>query len=270
MELINDRYDNRYDGFCNFCSLIDNNNINNFRSNNYFKSIVENVHILYGSQYYKLITEKYNDIIDKINWGKIEKLSNIGNPDKNYYFFNEKKYIFTPTILRYILFTLNMLSHIKNNTNIKELNIIEIGGGFGFQSILLKEMINIFDLKLNKYTIIDLKSVCNLQNIFINKCKEIDETDYDNLGSMTFDNFNLDDDNYNFVISNYALGELNTVWQNTYINNIISKVEHGYFCWNFSPSNPNIHSYFTNKDIIKEEEEPQTNCAPIKSYILRY
>ena len=67
MELINDRYDNRYDGFCNFCSLIDNNNINNFRSNNYFKSIVENVNILYGSQYYKLITEKYNDIIDKIN-----------------------------------------------------------------------------------------------------------------------------------------------------------------------------------------------------------
>ena len=70
---------------------------------------------------------------------------------------------------------------------------------------------------------------------------------------MTFDNFNLDDNDYNFVISNYALGELNTVWQNTYINNIISKVEHGYFCWNFSPSNPNIHSYFTNKDIIKEE-----------------
>ncbi len=24
------------------------------------------------------------------------------------------------------------------------------------------------------------------------------------------------------------------------------------------------------KDIIKEEENPQTNCPPVKSYILRY
>ena len=97
----------------------------------------------------------------------------------------------------------------------------------------------------------------------------IDKLSFKNFKSLTYENF-TDKKTYNFAISNYALGELNTYWQNTYINNIISKIEHGYFCWNFSPTNPNIHSYFTSKDIIKEEENPQTNCPPVKSYILRY
>lgn len=261
--------DNRYNGFQKFCSLINNTNINFFRSNNYFKSIVENVNIYFGNKYFKLIKENYSEYLEYIDWDTIEKLANIGNPEKNFYNFNNKKVTITPTILRYILFTFNILNHIKNNTEIKELNIVEIGGGFGFQPILLYKLSNLFDIKINKYTIIDLKEVCNLQNTFIDKCKTIEPSTFENLNSITFNNFK-DVETYNFVISNYALGELNTFWQNTYVENIISKIEHGYFCWNFSPANPNIHSYFTSKDIIKEEENPQTNCPPVKSYILRY
>ena len=261
--------DNRYNGFQKFCSLINDNNINYFRSNNYFKSIVENVNIYFGNQYFKLIKQNYSQYLSDVDWDIIEKLANIGNPEKISIDLITKKITITPTILRYILFTFNILNHIKNNTEIKELNIIEIGGGFAFQPILLYKFSNLFDIKINRYTIIDLKEVCNLQNTFIKKCNEINPNTFHNLNSVTYNDINNVSE-YNFVISNYALGELNTYWQNTYVDNIISKINHGYFCWNFSPANPNIHSYFTNKDIIKEEENPQTNCPPIKSYILRY
>ena len=49
---------------------------------------------------------------------------------------------------------------------------MEVGGGFGFQSILLHELAHLFDLKVLKYTILDLEPVCNLQNTFITECKK--------------------------------------------------------------------------------------------------
>ena len=43
--------------------------------------------------------------------------------------------------------------------------------------------------------------------------------------------------------------------KNKYLKiDIVSKIKHGYFCWNFSPQNPKIHDYFTTIKIIKEEE----------------
>lgn len=268
MSLNTEKEDNRYDSFSYFCSKVNKENIEHFRNNNFFRSIVENVNDSFGKEYYDIINAKYSNIISEINWSKIEELSNIGNPQTNEYIFNGNKYNLSNTVLRYILFTFNMLSHIIDNTNIKHLNVIEIGGGFGFQGILFYEMANIFNLDIEKYSIIDLKNVCNLQNTFIMKCKEKYDN-YNGLNSVEYNNFTLNS-NVNFVISNYCLGELNSYWQNTYIRNIVSKVEHGYFCWNFSPANPKIHSYFNSKKTIKEEETPQTNTPPIKSYIIRY
>ena len=74
--------DNRYNGFQKFCSLINDNNINYFRSNNYFKSIVENVNIYFGNQYFKLIKQNYSQYLSDVDWDIIEKLANIGNPEK--------------------------------------------------------------------------------------------------------------------------------------------------------------------------------------------
>jgi len=259
--------DNRYDGWSNLCSQINSFNIYNFRKNNHFRSIVENVSPQFGMQYFNNIMNNYSEYISKIDWKTIEVLANVGSPFNQEYTFNNNKYKISPTILRYVKFTFDTLTHIKNNTSLTELNIVEIGGGFGFQAILLYEFAHLFDLKVLKYTIIDLEAVCNLQNIFINECKKFTNIKYDNFQSVTYDNFNLDNDN--FFISNYALGELNTYWQNIYIRNVISKINHGYLCWNFSPANPKIHSYYNSIKTIKEKENPQTNNS-VKSYIIRY
>jgi len=258
--------DNRYDGWGNFCSQINGFNIYNFRKNNYFRSIVETVSPHFGMLYFNNINNKYSKYISNIDWKTIEVLANVGSPYNQQYIFNNNKYSLSPTILRYIQFTLDTLTHIKNNTPLTELNIVEIGGGFGFQGILLYEFAHLFDLKVSNYTIVDLKSVCNLQNTFINECKKFTNITY-NLNAITFDDYK--ENNNNFFISNYALGELNTYWQNTYIRNIVSKIKHGYLCWNFSPENPKIHSYFHSIKTTQEEENPQTNNS-VKNYIIRY
>ena len=123
--------------------------------------------------YYNNINNNYKNYISDINWNKIELLGNIGNPYSQEYTFNNTTYKFSPTILRYIQFTFDILTHIKNNTELNELNIVEIGGGFGFQSILLYELAYLFNIKVTKYTIVDLKYVCNLQNTFIKQCNKV-------------------------------------------------------------------------------------------------
>ena len=138
--------DNRYDGWANFCSQINGINIYNFRKNNYFRSIVETVSPHFGMLYFNNINNKYSKYISNIDWKTIEVLANVGSPYNQQYIFNNNKYSLSPTILRYIQFTLDTLTHIKNNTALTELNIVEIGGGFGFQGILLYVFAHLFDL----------------------------------------------------------------------------------------------------------------------------
>ena len=65
-----------------------------------------------------------------------------------------------------------------------KINVVEIGGGYGFQAIMLYELASLFELEVKKYTVIDLKEVCNLQNIFVNECNKTSE-DYANELSKT-------------------------------------------------------------------------------------
>ena len=67
MELAKDELkDNRYDGFRNFCKLINNKNIHHFRNNGYFKLMVENVSLHFSNEYYRIIKEKYSPLFSKI------------------------------------------------------------------------------------------------------------------------------------------------------------------------------------------------------------
>lgn len=270
---INEKVDNRYNNFRLFCSQINESNINVFRSNNFFRSIVENVNNDYGNQYYKHVIENYNDYLDlnNVDWKELENVMKIGNPlVMDNYVINNETYEFSPTVMRYFQFTLDMFKHIKEKEITNELNVVEIGGGFGCQAALFCYFAKFFDIKVKTYTIIDLEEVCNLQKHYVKAVSKTLHLYDNNIKSITSDQYNNNYDT-NFVLSNYALGELNSYWQDFYINTIIKKSDNGYFCWNFSPANPTIHEYFKSIDnLIKQEENPQTNCPPVKSYILRY
>lgn len=255
--------DNRYDGFKYHCRDIDETNILTFKENNYLKSIVDNVSYEYGLEYLQNILN-YNVNLD---WNKIKKINDIGNPTNHSFTINNNNILLSPTTLRYVQYTLDILNHIKNYLKINNLKIVEVGGGYGAQSVFLFELCNLFDITIDKYEILDLYEVNNLQKHYINICEATTNNKY-NIEAFILDEYNYENENY--FISNYALGELTKDWQDLYIDNVISKIKNGYICWNFSPQNPNIHEYFNNIEKTIEEENPQTNCAPVKSYIIKY
>ena len=254
--------DNRYNNFKYHCSNINISNIISFKNNESFNSIIENVSYSYGLNYLNNIM-KYNLEID---WDKIKLINDIGNPNNNTFFVNNNKILLSSTTLRYIQFTLDILNHIKNTLNLNTIKFVEVGGGYGAQAIFLFELCNLFNITIENYEIIDLQEVNNLQQCYIDQCSVINK-DYP-IEVITIDEYEYDDENY--FISNYALGEFTKKWQDRYINDVASKIIHGYICWNFSPENQKIHEYFDNIEKIIEEENPQTNCPPVKSYIIKY
>ena len=58
-----------------------------------------------------------------------------------------------------------ILKYIKE-FDLKDLNIIEIGGGYGGLCYYLKNIAELYNINISSYTIFDLEFVNNLQNNF--------------------------------------------------------------------------------------------------------
>lgn len=254
-----------YNGFKYICANINENNINYFKQNIEIIGVIETVFKIFGDAY--LINIMKYDESKYIDWKKIKILNDIGTPKQEKFIINNEEIMLSPTTLRYIQFSFDMLSYAKNILNLNSLNVVEIGGGYGFQSVLLYELSDLFKIKIDKYTIIDLPETNNLQKHFIKEVYKFTENKHD-IVITDYKNINLD--NPNFLISNYALGEFYKSWQDYYIENVIKHIDHGYICWNFI-NNTNIHEYFLKiKNISIEEENPQTNCSHVKNHIIKY
>ena len=196
-------------------------------------------------------------------------MNDIGNPDNIQYTINGSNYLLSPTTLRYVQFTLDMLTHITSK-GLKQINIYEVGGGYGCQSILLVLLSPLFNVSVLSYTIVDLKKINNLQKHYLNRATTVLNTDLTKtirlIDPSILNSLQIENKQENYFISNYALGELHKQWQDYYVSRIVSKSEHGFICWNFSVGNKKIHRYFDSISTLITEEDPQTNCYPVKSY----
>jgi len=161
--------------------------------------------------------------------------------------------------ISYVIKALNIIHHISN-LGINNLNIVEIGGGYGGQAYVLLKMSPNFDICIKSYTIFDLKYPSLIQTKYLNF---VEIKNQYNINS--YYNFDIDKDtisNFNFVISNYALSEISTDIQNEYFDKILYNVDHGFMLWNFLNNKPlnkklSIDNY---KNITFEKEE----CNPDK------
>jgi hypothetical protein len=254
-----------YNGFKYICANINENNINYFKQNIHILGIIETVSKTFGYAYLSNII-KYEEF-KCIDWKKIKILNDIGSPKQEIFNINNQEILLSPTTLRYIQFSFDMLSYAKNILKLNSLNVVEIGGGYGFQSVLFYHFCDLFNIKIDKYTIIDLPETNNLQKHFVKEACKYSENKNDII-ITDYKNINLD--NTNFLISNYALGEFYKSWQDYYIENVVKHIPHGYICWNFM-NNTQIHEYFFKiKNIIIEEENPQTNYSQFKNHIIKY
>ena len=140
---------------------------------------------------------------------------------------NEK---ISPTTLRYVLAGIKTLCHIKFNLLLNNVDIIEIGAGYGGQCRILFLLCSIFKINITSYKIFDLEHPLLLQQKYLTTMGDVD------MKLLSF--FNLD--NYSnlcsgsFVISNYCIGEIDIQTRQLYFDRIFKYITHGYMYWNIT------------------------------------
>ena len=178
-----------------------------------------------------------------------------GNPKKIK--FSDSTTELTGSSLRYLYTGLD----IKSKLNITEkINVVEIGAGYGGQSVILDKIINI-----ENYLFVDLKEVNLLIDRFLNNFKVNFNYSFKSLEDDFQDDFEFD-----LIISNYAFSELPRNLQNLALNKIINKSRSGYMIVNshnlekdFFLKKYNFYTIDELKEIIPNlivlEENPQSH-----------
>lgn len=237
--------DNIYIKFNNYLhSICDKNDINNFKNNESVTYMLEHVNYNQGLEYLSLIILKTpftkEDIINYCNIN-----DKIGGGVKYDYNFIKT----SPSNFRYIFHSYLILNHIKN-LNLNNLNICEVGGGYGGLCLAIHYFANKYNININSYNIIDLQDVIRLQQLYINQNNNELNVNYYNSINYGSD-LNLDN---LFLISNYCFSELSNDNQQKYIKVLFPKVSHGFMAWNMIPL------YNFGFKYLEEEEYPKTGA----------
>lgn len=183
-----------------------------FRSSRVMVEALDHVSIEQGNDYILEILkngswqEKFTKVLVQID--------KVGNPRK----FKFRPYgTFSPTLLRYLKVYIDLE---KNFGSLKNLNIVEIGVGFGGQASL----IGLLDKPLS-YTYYDIPPVLELAQKFTHELNVP--------GNFSFiDGRNPKPSNPDLVISNYAFSELNRDVQDQYLKHVVLPSPRGYITWN--------------------------------------
>lgn len=219
-----------------------------FKSNFNYTGILEHVSQGEGIQYLEKIQTMYSSFY----LSKKDFLTNLCY--KNDAFGLTVKYTYhdfahcSPTNLRYIYQTLLILDHVKSEM-LNNLNIIEIGGGYGGLAFFIKNIAPIYGIKISSYTIFDLPAPTQLQKKYLSAHgMDIEVAILDSFDpSLLHKN--------SFLISNYAFSEIDMNVQEKYTEKVLNPyVSHGFLAWNFIQ----IYEFIKDKTISFKREVPLT------------
>ncbi|MCH9621704.1 MAG: hypothetical protein S4CHLAM20_11300 [Chlamydiia bacterium] len=227
----------------------ENKKYQNFRQDRYIMEMYEHVTDELGMKFYSSIIEKYPNFLK--NASLLEKNDRVGNPRINRYpFFG----MFCPTTLRYIYF----LGEIQDLFNLQSgCKIAEIGCGYGGQCAIISRLIN-----FSCYEIIDLDFTLPLTERYLKDVK------VDNFITSSMQNCGKCDE-YDLLISNYAISECDKAVQINYIDKIASVSKRGYIAYNYIPNvTTHVHTIEEFCDLLRakginpqiREETIQTNA----------
>jgi hypothetical protein len=222
--------------YINICDEIVKNDeiFSNFKSIEYYNSILEHVHYELGEKYFNHIQEVGKEIYDEY-FDKFCENDLIGNPKK--FMYGDSK--ISATTLRYIKNCLD-LSFLCDGQGVSK--IVEVGGGYGGLCKTLSVLCN-FDEYLN----IDLPETVLLQEKYLKNFSEIyPKTKFIPCNELE-DIFNID-----LFISNYSLSELTIETQLNYYNKIIKNSKIIYITYNLIV-NDSIDNYNIIVSKLKED-----------------
>ena len=242
--------DSLYVRYTKFCSQIVNNekSFSTFRRDPRYTYMLEHVNQNHGARYLDEVLKKFKKYITLINWSGVHANDKFGQPQKCNYAHKLAKhvkldnYLFSPTTLRYLHIGLDVLQRHIN----KQLNIVEIGGGYGGQCWLIFVLAPLFNVEITSYTILDLYYPTLVQDKYLRKMGG----DMNKIMCITVDKYV--NQPVDLLISNFALSEIQTEYQKCYAD-IVSQSDHGYFLWNRVDT-----SILSGKDLSISAETPAT------------
>ena len=210
----------RLNSFANSCD------ISNFKQNDDLTYAVEHIgprQIEFGKKWYQAILELQMLSNNEIN-GLLELNDSVGNPLLCDIHSDIIKC--SPNSLKYIYFGLLTIKHFQQ-LKLSEITLIEIGGGYGGQCIITRKIMDIFNMKLNKYILIDLDGVLSLQKRYISNhdTEDILFIQFEDIDSTIFPE-------KCYLFSCYSFGELNRAIQNVYYTTLFPYIAHGFVVWN--------------------------------------
>lgn len=222
---------------------------NSFKSDRSFTTILEHTSEEFSRSFLSRAIVEYKDKINLIDWDKVSENDSVGTPILLEYPeipCNNK--LFSPSTIAYVFKALEILQHMKDSS-LNNLDVLEIGGGYGGQCKMVIDLAPLFDININSYTLIDLYWPNELQRKYLENLGYTDKIKYFSYEELRDDDVKIPP--FNYLISIYALGEFMPEVQQFYVDKMVSFPYH-YLVWN----TPQIHERFLLSDI--EEERPRT------------
>lgn len=178
-----------------------------------YTQILEHTSVEFGQNYIDIIKRDNPWLLESELLNKFKTNDLYGSPTIHQY----DDFAIAPSTLRYI----KVLSDLtKLFGPLDGFKIAEIGGGYGGQCKIINDCYNI-----KGYHIIDLHQVNMLSGKYLNKL------DVKNVRHSTNDNLNIEE--YDLIISNYAYTELDRNLQDVYKKHVIDGASNGYITCNF-------------------------------------
>jgi hypothetical protein len=216
---------------------------NTFKTNPSFTKILEHTSPFNGHQYANSIRQNYKEYFDRLDWKKLKENDTIGKPviiDFPELQLDDCQY--SPSTIHYIHSGLFFIENVLKHLN--KINILEIGGGYGGQYKILKDMCDMLGIKIDSYGIVDLEYVSKLQNKYLTSfgISNVEFYEFENI--RNFDVFKK----YDTLFSSYGLSEFSLDIKNFYVENVIKHIENYYVEWN----EEKIHPHFLFAKIVEE------------------
>ena len=189
----------------------------NFKSHPAYRHVLEHVSMEEGHQYLDEIEIDYKDKLDEIKENDL-----YGTPIQCSY---DGIGMISPTTVRYLKNT----SDIVNKFGTSFDSIVEIGGGYGGLCKVMSSFV-----KFEQYLLLDLEE-CNMLSR-----KYLSHFDLPTMSYQAEEIVNVED-NFDLLISNYAMSECNRETQIMYIERFVKKSDKFYLMHNdFHADNGNM------------------------------
>ena len=215
--------DNIYSNWENTCEEIVKTEMKDWKKHPDVIGMLQHVWELHGKQYLENLVNVDISLIREIS-----TMNDVDGAILCEYEINSENVKISPTTLRYLSHSMNIINKLKK-MDMSSLNLVEIGGGYGGLCLVLNYITKKYSVKINKYFIYDLPGVQKLQKYYL-KRHEFLEKIVEWKDSSTFGDDLCEDDV--FLISNYALSEMDIEYRKKYLENLLPKSTGGFFVWN--------------------------------------